>query len=263
MAGAAFDVAKALAGVRAKITAATRQLNLPREPRLVAVSKTKPVSMIQAAYAADHRHFGENYVQELVSKAPHLPNDIQWHFIGHLQSNKSKQLVGGVPNLWCVEGVDSQKLATALDNACAAVGRPSKLKVFVQVNTSGEASKFGCDPSECTALMKFIIDSCKSLELAGLMTIGKLDAEPSAEWFKRLAACREAAATELKLEPQTLELSMGMSGDFELAMQHGSTNVRVGSSIFGHRDYSKEPASALLDGPATASGTAKEEGKAS
>jgi pyridoxal phosphate enzyme (YggS family) len=105
--------------------------------RVVAVSKTKPVSMIQEVYDGGHRHFGENYVQEFLEKAPQLPADIQWHFVGHLQSNKAKVLVSGVPNLYMVEGVDSLKVANHLDRAVSGVGR-QPLRVLVQVNTSGE-----------------------------------------------------------------------------------------------------------------------------
>eukprot|EP01138_Halocafeteria_seosinensis_P014018 gb/GECG01014315.1/.p1 GENE.gb/GECG01014315.1/~~gb/GECG01014315.1/.p1 ORF type:complete len:152 (+),score=18.30 gb/GECG01014315.1/:1-456(+) len=98
-------------------------------PRIVAVSKTKPVELIQHVYDAGHRHFGENYVQELVDKAPELPNDIQWHFVGHLQSNKAKTIVK-IPNLFMVESVDSQKLANKLNNAVESAGRCSRYRVF-------------------------------------------------------------------------------------------------------------------------------------
>lgn len=101
--------------------------------RLVAVSKTKPVEAIQELYDVGHRHFGENYVQELLDKAPRLPRDIRWHFIGTLQSNKAKALVTGVPGLWAVESVDSPKLAAKLEAAAATAGRTEPLRVFVQV----------------------------------------------------------------------------------------------------------------------------------
>lgn len=106
-------------------------------PRLVAVSKTKPAKAIQELYDVGHRHFGENYVQELIEKAPRLPLDIQWHFIGQLQSNKAKALVLGVPNLWVVESVDSQKLAAKLEAAAGAAARAEPLRVFVQVQSFG------------------------------------------------------------------------------------------------------------------------------
>lgn len=133
-----MEVAQALSRVNQQIS--TIALRLGRvAPRLVAVSKLKPVSDIQQAYDCGHRAFGENYAQELAEKAPQLPSDIQWHFIGHLQSNKAK-LIAGIPNLWVVESVDSAKLATALNNACEKANR--ELRVFVQINTSGEACSF-------------------------------------------------------------------------------------------------------------------------
>ncbi|CAO2833588.1 unnamed protein product [Amaranthus hypochondriacus] len=109
----------------------------PGQIRVVAVSKTKPVSVIRQLYDAGHRCFGENYVQEFLDKAPQLPENIEWHFIGHLQTNKVKSLLASVPNLAMVEGVDSQKLAKHLDRAVSDIGR-KPLKVLVQVNTSGE-----------------------------------------------------------------------------------------------------------------------------
>ena len=249
-----------------KLTLHTLSATLGRSPpRLVAVSKLQPVAAILAAYAQGCRHFGENYVQELLEKAPQCPQDIAWHFIGQLQSNKAKALVGGVPNLWAVESVDSVKLAQLLDKAraaaaaaaagggggggggeagatgaaaAAAPSSPSQLQplgVYVQVNTSGEEQKGGVGPGEGAALALFIRDQCPHLQLRGLMTIGKLG-EVASVYFERLASEREAVAQALGVAPGSLELSMGMSGDFELATQMGSSNVRVGSAIFGARE---------------------------
>jgi len=268
-------------------------------------------------YGAGHRHFGENYVQELVEKAPRLPADIRWHFIGQLQSNKAKVLVSSVPNLWAVESVDSAKLAGLLNKAAEAAGRSEPLRVFVQVNTSAEAQKGGVAPGEETvALARYVVESCPSLRLVGLMTIGRLG-DVARVYFERLQEQREgvlaalaaagiesgrfgplpgdapvaggAGAASGAAEPAThaaaerrgsgsgvgllearsasagavlpsssasgagghaplpqgaLELSMGMSGDFELAIDCGSTNVRVGSSIFGAREYAGHKAAA-------------------
>jgi pyridoxal phosphate enzyme (YggS family) len=218
-------------------------------PRLVAVSKLQPVSAILAAYSQGCRHFGENYVQELLEKAPQCPPDINWHFIGQLQSNKAKALVAGVPNLWAVESVDSVKLAQLLEKAAAARGQSGggeggeggkggelpPLHVYVQVNTSGEEQKGGVAPGESEALVRFIVEQCPHLRVLGLMTIGKLG-EVASEYFDRLVSEREAVAQALGVEPASLELSMGMSSDFELATERGSTNVRVGSAIFGARE---------------------------
>lgn len=207
-----------------------------RKVRLVAVSKTKPEAAVSEAYAAGHRCFGENYVQELIDKAPKLPQDIEWHFIGHLQSNKAKVLVKGVPNLAMVETVDSEKLAKRLD-AAAAENRQEALPVMVQVNTSGEETKSGINPGEpCVTLSRIIHDECPNLRLAGLMTIGMPDYSSRPENFKCLMNCRREVALALGLQENHLELSMGMSGDFESAIEMGSTNVRVGSTIFGARE---------------------------
>ncbi|KAG2444301.1 hypothetical protein HXX76_001058 [Chlamydomonas incerta] len=217
---------------------ATERANRTHPVRLVAVSKTKPVEALQEAYDAGQRVFGENYVQEMLDKAPALPGDVQWHFIGHLQSNKVKAVIEGVPSLAMVETVDSAKLADKLNKVLEGVsGRTGPLAVMVQVNTSGEESKYGVEPADCVALAKHIAQNCPKLRLAGLMTIGMPDYSSRPENFTCLAACRDAVAAELGLAPDSLELSMGMSGDFEQAIEMGSTNVRVGSTIFGAREY--------------------------
>lgn len=207
------------------------------EVRLVAVSKTKPASDVREAYEAGQRDFGENYVQEVLEKAPVLPQDIRWHFIGHLQSNKVKALIEGVPSLFMVQTVDSEKLANKLDSAVGAAQRGTPLSVLVQVNTSGEESKYGVVPEECVALAQHIARNCSNLHLAGLMTIGMPDYSSRPENFACLADCRKQVADSLGLKESDLELSMGMSGDFEAAIEMGSTNVRVGSTIFGARVY--------------------------
>ncbi|KAL2649790.1 hypothetical protein R1flu_017918 [Riccia fluitans] len=232
--------ATALKNVMQRVQQAAERASRPvSQVRLVAVSKTKPVSLLQEVYDAGHRHFGENYVQEIIEKAPQLPDDIRWHFIGHLQSNKAKALVAGVPNLYMVEGVDSPKVANNLEKAVGALGR-RPLKVLVQVNTSGEESKSGVEPSECVELAKHVKLDCPNLEFSGLMTIGNADYTSTPENFKCLAICRDKVCEELQIPTDQCELSMGMSGDFELAIEMGSTNVRVGSTIFGAREYPKK-----------------------
>lgn len=179
-------------------------------------------------------------VQEITEKAPKLPKDVEWHFIGKLQSNKCKKLISGVPNLVAVETVDTAKLANKLNAACESV-RPSKpLSVYVQVNTSGEESKSGCHPKDCTGIVRHVL-TCKNLSFAGLMTIGRYGDETS-ECFEVLQQCRENVFESIELAESTkedFEMSMGMSGDFALAIRCGSTNVRVGSGIFGARVYDK------------------------
>jgi len=215
------------------------------EPRLVAVSKTKPFQLILDCYGAGQRNFGENYAQELSEKAhsdecKELCPDIRWHFIGPIQSNKIK-MIAKCPNLYVVETVASQKVADLLDKAIAQEARPPLL-VFVQVNTSGEDQKSGEDESGAVALCGHIREKCSNLKLAGLMTIGAFDHDlskgPNPD-FQRLIAARVKVCQALELNVEDLELSMGMSNDFEHAIDVGSTNVRVGSTIFGARTPKK------------------------
>ena len=202
---------------------------------LVAVSKTKPAVAIQELYDAGHRIFGENYAQELVEKAADLPKDIDWHYIGTLQSKKAKTLVRDVPNLKCIETVDSEKLAMKINNACESCGRSQPLDIFIQIDTSGEDTKSGIPASEATSLATFIREKCPFLKFKGVMTIG---APGDLSCFDRLKECRNDIASFFHIDPDDLALSMGMSGDFEEAIERGATHVRVGSTIFGARDYS-------------------------
>ncbi|PHH66680.1 hypothetical protein CDD81_6517 [Ophiocordyceps australis] len=218
-----------------------------RHVRLVAVSKLKPVNDILALHQEPARqlHFGENYAQELGQKAELLPSSIQWHFIGGLQSGRCKSLAK-IPNLFCVSSVDSAKKAQLLDSSRATLlatnPSASPLSIHVQVNTSGEDSKSGCAPGAQTVeLCRFVMDSCPSLRLLGLMTIGAIarsretTAETGNQDFALLKEQRDLVSTELGLEHDRLELSMGMSEDFEGAIAMGSAEVRVGSTIFGQR----------------------------
>ena len=234
-----MSVASALQAVRASIKQIAETQKLARIPQLVAVSKVKPVATVMEAYEAGQRHFGENYVQELVAKAPEMPPDCRWHFIGNLQSNKVKKVVA-IPNLHVVETVDSPKLADALNNACVSLERPGRLAVLVQVNTSGEPQKNGCEPSQTVSLVSHIVDRCPQLQFHGLMTIGRFDETPHDDCFRCLAQCRDAVlgegALEGKVPPgEEFIMSMGMSGDYALAIECGSNSIRVGSTIFGER----------------------------
>uniref|UniRef100_A0A1E1XA47 Pyridoxal phosphate homeostasis protein n=1 Tax=Amblyomma aureolatum TaxID=187763 RepID=A0A1E1XA47_9ACAR len=235
------DVVRSLQLVREKIAAAAAGLPGPT-PRLVAVSKTKPKELVIAAYNEGQRNFGENYIQELLDKAnsPEILRDcpqIKWHFIGRLQSNKVAKLPK-IPNLFMAETLESQKTASALNNAWTSSGLPP-LNVMVQVNTSGEEQKNGIEPGDASQLVKFLMKECPSLKFAGLMTIGMAEHDntgPNPD-FVCLAKCREQVCNELGLKVSDVELSMGMSADFEEAIRMGSTNVRVGSTIFGQRNY--------------------------
>jgi len=206
--------------------------------RLVAVSKTKPLSLIKKAYANGQKIFGENYAQELEEKAKEFgKSDIQWHFIGNLQSNKAAKLVKNVLpyGKLVLETLGSEKVANKLDNAMANFDG-TVLDVFVQVNTSGEETKSGVSVDESITLCKHIVDNCKRLKLKGIMTIG---APGDDNCLDSLVTCRQLIAESLCINPIDIELSMGMSADFENAIAKGSTNIRVGSTIFGQRDYSK------------------------
>nr|CAD1834778.1 unnamed protein product [Ananas comosus var. bracteatus] len=180
---AAVSAAMALRSVLGRVRAAAEKCGRrAEEVRVVAVGKTKPASLIRQLYDAGHRCFGENYVQEIVDKAPQLPVDIEWHYIGHLQSNKVKSLLASVPNLDMVESVDNEKIANHLDRTVASLRR-RPLKVLVQVNTSGEESKSGVDPSACVELAKHVKIACPHLVFSGLMTIGMPDYSSTPENF--------------------------------------------------------------------------------
>ncbi|XP_026055915.1 pyridoxal phosphate homeostasis protein-like [Carassius auratus] len=219
-------------------------------PRLVAVSKTKPPEMVVEAYKHGQRNFGENYVNELVEKASHplvvssCP-EIKWHFIGHLQKNNVNKLLG-VPNLYMVETIDSVKLAERVNSSWQKMraANTQRLKIMVQINTSGEQSKHGLPPDETVNLVKHIVSQCPALDFAGLMTIGRygydLSEGPNPD-FQMLVERREEVCESLQIPVEQVELSMGMSTDFEHAIEVGSTNVRVGSTIFGTREYPNTP----------------------
>lgn len=242
---AAHSVNAALEGLLKRVAASSARYSKP-EPRVVAVSKTKPAELVRAAYDSGQRHFGENYVQELEEKAKHPQfsnlEDIRWHFIGHLQRNKCNRIVA-VPNLWMIETVDSDRLATSLDNSwhhkyCSHHCVSSRLRVMVQVNTSREEAKHGCHPEAAVDLVRHIQSTCKHLEFSGLMTIGAFGREPSHDTnpdFAVLVKLREDVCRNLGLETKQVELSMGMSADFDEAIAAGSTNIRIGRTIFGDR----------------------------
>ncbi|KAK2607337.1 hypothetical protein N8I77_006017 [Diaporthe amygdali] len=232
-----------------------------RNVRLVAVSKLKPANDILALHGEPARqvHFGENYAQELSQKAELLPRSIQWHFIGGLQSTHCKSLAK-IPNLFVVSSIDSAKKAQLLNKArgeliasAAPAAAVPRLSVHVQVNTSGEESKSGAAPgADVVALARLILTECPHLHLLGFMTIGAIarsvatTAETENEDFVRLKEQRDLVAAELgellaaREDQGELELSMGMSEDFEGAIAMGSSEVRVGSTIFGVRGPKSE-----------------------
>lgn len=216
------------------------------------MSKLKPANDILALHRAPHEqfHFGENYAQELTEKASLLPKTIKWHMIGALQTNKCKPLAEFVPNLWCVGSVDSTKKADQLEKGRAALAEkqdlPEKLRVLAQINTSGEEEKSGVQPANALELCKHIRERCPHLQLTGLMTIGAIarsqetTPETENEDFVALRQTRDKVANDLGLGLKELELSMGMSNDFEGAIKQGSDEVRIGTTIFGERPARKD-----------------------
>ena len=208
--------------------------------RLIAISKKKPVSDIAELYRAGQRYFGENYAEELEKKSndplirAECP-EIRWHFVGHLQRNKVPRLLNRTANLDCIQTVDSIELADRLHSHLQPQSR--RLNILLQINTSNEEQKYGIKPEEFLSLYEHIQSKCPSLTCQGLMTIGSWSNVQTAsdDDFRMLVRCRENLCAKDNLPLQQIEMSMGMSHDYERAIQSGSTMIRVGSSIFGAR----------------------------
>ena len=227
-------IAARLIEVRARIDAAARSAGRdPASVRLVAVSKTFPLSAIREAFAAGQRDFGENRVQEALQKisgSADLP--IRWHLIGHLQTNKARK---AGPAFAVIQSVDSEELLEKLDRAAADSGRSPEL--LIQVDLAGEATKFGAPPAQVPRLFDAAA-ACRAAAVVGLMTLPPRAESPedARRWFRRLRALRDEWRAAGVPASMLRELSMGMSGDFEVAIQEGATIVRVGTAIFGSRD---------------------------
>jgi pyridoxal phosphate enzyme (YggS family) len=219
-----------LAEVKQRIDEATRRAGrAPGSARLVAVSKGKPAEAIRAAFAAGQRDFGENYAQELAAKADALGDlaGLRWHAIGQLQRNKAKQ-VARVASV--IHSVDRADLVSELDRRAGAMSR--KIDVLVEVNVAGEATKSGCAPEEAGAVLDAIAKA-PNLRAVGLMTMAPFFDEP--ELARPTFAELRALQGKLGGASALPELSMGMSHDFEVAIEEGATLVRVGTAIFGAR----------------------------
>lgn len=228
------EIGARLSRLRARIADAARRSGRdPESVRLLAVSKTQSADVMREAYAAGQRSFGENYVQELASKAEALADlgDLRFHFIGHLQRNKARDAARYAQ---VVESVDRPELATELDRRASRA-----IEVLVEVNVGGEAQKSGCAAADVGALLEHL-RGCERLRATGLMAIPPAHDDPEAsrphframrELFERL---RGAGHHEL------VELSMGMSADFEIAIEEGATIVRVGTALFGERRPKEE-----------------------
>ena len=222
-----------LLSVRSRIDAAARRAGRdPSDVQLVAVSKTFSADYVRAAWAAGQRDFGENKVQEGLQKiADTADMEMRWHLIGHLQSNKAKKAARAFS---CIHSVDSVDLVQKLD--AAAAEQPAPIEMLVQVDLAGEASKFGA-PIEVARRVMDAALVAQALRVTGLMLIPPWneDQEQTRPWFRRLRQVRDAWLAE-GLPPESLRhLSMGMSHDFEAAIEEGATRVRVGTAIFGKR----------------------------
>ncbi|QBD83702.1 YggS family pyridoxal phosphate-dependent enzyme [Ktedonosporobacter rubrisoli] len=226
-----------LTQVRANIArAAERAGRRPEEITLVAVSKTKPLEMIKIAYDLGVRDFGENRVQEALSKfAEFHPQDLRWHMIGHLQSNKANKVVGAFA---CVHSVDSLHLAQTLSRY--AQKQELHLSILLEVNVAEESSKSGMTLAEAPELARQIA-ALPQLQLDGLMTVAPLvdDPEKVRPVFRALRQLRDRLRNEVP-QGSWQHLSMGMTDDYWIAIEEGSTIVRVGRAIFGERVYTKE-----------------------
>ena len=215
-------------------SAASKAGRKAEEVTLIAVSKTKPVSMIEEAYACGCRDFGENKVQELCEKYEVLPKDIRWHLIGHLQRNKVKYIIDKVE---LIHSVDSIRLAETIDREARKHNLTAN--ILIEVNVAGEESKFGVAPDELDAFTDEIAQF-SNIRVLGLMTIAPFvgNAEENRLIFERLRKLSVDIAGKNTHNITMGVLSMGMTNDYEVAVEEGATMVRVGTGIFGERDYS-------------------------
>jgi PLP dependent protein len=208
---------------------------LPRHCRLIAVSKTQPIEKLQEAYEAGQRIFGENKVQELEKKQQALPKDIEWHMIGHLQTNKVKYIA---PFVSLIHSVDSIKLLEEINKQGKKIDR--KIPCLLQIHIANEETKFGFSKEEVLDLIKSYPDSFTHVQLTGLMGMATFTTDQNQIrtefkglklFFEKLKQVALPKGVEMK------ELSMGMSTDFKIAVEEGSTLVRIGTAIFGERNY--------------------------
>lgn len=220
--------------VRKNIQDACRSVGRdPEEVTLIAVSKTKPVELLQEAYQAGARDFGENKVQEIMDKYPQLPSDIRWHMIGHLQRNKVKYIVGKAA---MIHSVDSLRLAQTIEQEAAK--HDVQVPILLEVNVAEEDSKFGLKMDEVLPLIEAIAEF-PHIRVCGLMTIAPYveNAEENRMFFRQLKKLSVDIAAKNINNVSMSVLSMGMTGDYQVAVQEGATMVRVGTGIFGERNY--------------------------
>lgn len=225
-----------LTAVRAAIEESCRAAGRPpQEVTLIAVSKTKPLPLLQEAYAQGCRHFGENKVQELLDKYGEMPKDVKWHMIGHLQRNKVKYIVDKV---FLIHSVDSFRLAQEISKE--ALKKNLTVSVLIEVNAAGEDTKFGVSPGETEALVRQIA-TLPGIFVKGLMTVAPYTERP--EENRRYFAALKQLSVDIgrkNIDNVSMNvLSMGMTGDYAVAIEEGASFVRVGTGIFGERQYMK------------------------
>ena len=228
------SVTQNLQEVEARVAAACRRAGRAREDvTLIAVSKTKPIDMLEEVYEAGTRDFGENKVQEMMDKYEILPKDIRWHMIGHLQRNKVKYLIGKTK---LIHSVDSLRLAQEISRQSVKHGVTTD--ILIEVNVAGEESKFGTGCEEAVELVEAAA-LLPGIRILGLMTIAPYvdDPEDNRLYFKELKKLSVDIARKNIDNVRVDILSMGMTGDFEVAIEEGATHVRVGTGIFGERNY--------------------------
>lgn len=227
-------VTENLETVEKKIEMACLRANRDREDvKLIAVSKTKPVEMIREAMDAGIRTFGENKVQELLRKQDEIPEELDWHMIGHLQRNKVRQIVGKVKR---IHSVDSYRLAEQIQKESEKKGICTD--ILIEVNVAKEESKFGILPEETESLLRDIA-KFSNVHVCGLMTIAPFVSNPEDNriHFRNLRKLLVDINSKNIDNINISELSMGMTGDYEVAIEEGATYVRVGTGIFGNRNY--------------------------
>jgi len=228
-----MSISDRLTDVRARVAAAARSAGRdPASVLLVAISKTFPLDLVREAHEAGQRDFGENRVQEALDKidaSPDLP--VRWHLVGHLQSNKARRAAQAFAT---IQSIDTPELLRKVDVAAAEAGSAPEL--LIQVDLAGEATKFGVAPSEVPALFD-AASSLRAARLVGVMTLPPYPKTPedSRPWFRQLRMLRDTWLAAGVPAALLREVSMGMSGDFEVAVQEGATMVRVGTAIFGRR----------------------------
>jgi pyridoxal phosphate enzyme (YggS family) len=228
-------IASNLQSVRARIDAAARRAGRdPSDIRLIAVSKTFSLDHVRAAWSAGQRDFGENKVQEALQKIGEAADmEIRWHLIGHLQSNKARKAAGAFA---CIHSIDSVDLLRKLDAAAVEVGAAPEM--LVQVDLAREETKFGAAAVDARRIMD-VAQTTRAARIVGLMLIPPWneDQEQTRPWFARLRELRETWVADGVPPASLRQLSMGMSHDFEAAIEEGATLVRVGTAIFGKRTY--------------------------